>query len=70
MTTEQPIGPESPRRVTVTRGRRGWEVSEERGDGVVHRAIYTDWHRVERAIGIHGPEPARFGQRSSTIDFE
>ena len=70
MTTEQPSAPESRRRVTVTRSRNGWEVSEQLDNGVVHRVTYTDWHRVERAIGIHGPEPARFGQPSSIIDFE
>ena len=72
MTTDQSTAPHSPRRVTVTRGRHGWEVREERDNGVVHSATYTDWHRVERAIGLHGPDPARFGDRhrSSTIDFE
>ena len=72
MTTHESPAADSSRRVTVTRGRHGWEVREERDNGVVHRAVYTDWHRVERAIGLHGPEPARFGEhhRSSTIDFE
>jgi hypothetical protein len=50
--------PEAPRRVTVTRVRRGWEVSEERNNQVVRRSLFTDWHRVERAIGLHGPGPA------------
>jgi|SoiMethySBSTD1v2_1073268.scaffolds.fasta_scaffold1582138_2 hypothetical protein len=72
MTTDQLPTPDAPRRVTVTRGRHGWEVKEERDNVVVHSATYTDWHRVERAIGIHGAEPARFGDphRSSTVDFE
>lgn len=70
MTTHELPAPDA-RRVTVTRSLHGWEVKEERDNGVVHRAVYTDWHRVERAIGIHG-EPVRFGesQRSSTIDAE
>jgi hypothetical protein len=71
MTTDQSTAPEAPRRVTVTRGRNGWEVKEEGDNGVIHRATYTDWHRVERAIGLHGPDPARFGgRRPSIIDFE
>ena len=72
MTPHQTPEPDRSRRVTVTRGRHGWEVTEERDNVVVHSATYTDWHRVERAIGIHGAEPARFGDRhrSSTTDFE
>lgn len=30
----------------------GWEVREERDDEVVRRVLYTDWHRVERAIQV------------------
>ncbi len=29
--------------------RSGWEVREEEDDRLVARAVYTDWHRVERA---------------------
>jgi hypothetical protein len=41
-------GPSS--RVVVTRSARGWELKEERDHRVVREAIYTDWHRVERAV--------------------
>jgi hypothetical protein len=52
MTTHEAPAPDASRRVTVTRGRHGWEVKEERGNVVVHSATYTDWHRVERAAGF------------------
>jgi hypothetical protein len=55
MTSKNFPAPEAPLRVTVTRMPQGWEVSEERGNSVVRRAMFTDWHRVERAIGLHGP---------------
>ena len=29
--------------------RAGWEVREEEDDRLLTRAVYTDWHRVERA---------------------
>ena len=63
MTTYESTLPEGPWRVKVTRSQHGWEVREERNNEVVRSATYTDWHRVERAIGIHGPAPARFGSR-------
>ena len=28
----------------------GWEVRVEEDSRLVHRARYTDWHRVERAL--------------------
>ena len=28
----------------------GWEVRIEEDSRLVHRACYTDWHRVERAL--------------------
>jgi hypothetical protein len=34
------------------RGADGWEVREEQDDLVLKRVCYTDWHRVERALGI------------------
>jgi hypothetical protein len=37
------------RRVTVTRSPGGWLLQEEDA-GVVRERLYTDWHRVERAI--------------------
>ena len=69
MTTDRSSTPESPRRVTVTRSPHGWEVKEERDNGVVRSATYTDWHRVERLIGLHGPAFID-RHRSSTKDFE
>ena len=38
------------KRVSVTHGRHGWIVMVMKGDEVVRRVNYTDWHRVERAI--------------------
>jgi hypothetical protein len=34
------------------RGRDGWEVQDVQDDRVLKQAVYTDWHRVERALGI------------------
>jgi len=28
----------------------GWELTIEEDDAVVSRVLYTDWHRVERAL--------------------
>jgi hypothetical protein len=39
-------------RITLTKGRTGWEVREERDDTVVKRTTYSDWHRAERAIQV------------------
>lgn len=50
---EQPAA-SRPRRVTVTHGEHGWEVMEQHDNNVVRRASYTDWHRVERAVGRLG----------------
>jgi hypothetical protein len=69
MTTDSSSAPESPRRVTVTRSVHGWEVKEEQGNRVVRSATYTDWHRVERLVGLHGPAFSD-RHRSSTIDVE
>jgi hypothetical protein len=33
-------------------GAEGWEVREEQDERVVRQVRYTDWHRVERALGI------------------
>lgn len=30
----------------------GWEVREEQDEQIVRQVRYTDWHRVERALGI------------------
>jgi hypothetical protein len=45
--------PRETRRVTVTRIQHGWEVLEQENDCVIRRALLTDWHRVERAMGLH-----------------
>jgi hypothetical protein len=48
----RPSGPNL--RVTVTRAeQQGWEVMEERDNRVVRRVNYTDWHRVERRLGLN-----------------
>jgi hypothetical protein len=33
-------------------GRDGWEVREEQDERVLRQVRYTDWHRVERALGM------------------
>ena len=39
------------RRFTITdTGLSGWEVREEANSHVVKHVLYTDWHRVERAM--------------------
>jgi hypothetical protein len=58
MTIEDVTPHGSTRRVTVTKGRHGWEVTERHGDQIVRRAHYTDWHRLERAIGLHQADAA------------
>jgi hypothetical protein len=66
MTAPESPTPDPGRRVTVTRAaRQGWVVSEERGDRVVRRVTYTDWHRVERALGLH-----RAGRAADEADGE
>jgi hypothetical protein len=37
------------KRFTITRGGTGWEIRVEYDSHIVHKHIYTDWHRVERA---------------------
>jgi hypothetical protein len=34
------------------RGHGGWEVKDEQDDRVLKHAVYTDWHRVERALNM------------------
>jgi len=38
--------------ITVTRSPSGWEVSETRDATLVRRHVYSDWHRVERAVHV------------------
>jgi hypothetical protein len=40
------------KRLTVHRGRVGWELREEVGSQVVRTSTCTDWHRVERAMQV------------------
>ena len=37
------------RRYTIQTTAAGWEVREEQDSQVVRRALYQDWHRVERS---------------------
>ena len=46
------------RRFTIRHLRPGWEVRDESDRGVLKRVIYSDWHRVERAIAIFEQEEA------------
>jgi hypothetical protein len=46
-------------RFTITKGRAGWDVRQERDDTVVKRVNYMDWHRVERAIHVFELEKLR-----------
>ena len=36
------------RRYSIAATHTGWEVREERGNTVVRKELYRDWHRVER----------------------
>jgi len=39
------------KRFSITEaGGFGWEVTEEQDSAIVRRILYTDWHRVERAL--------------------
>jgi hypothetical protein len=38
--------------VVVVRQNHGWEVREERDHEVIRTTLYTDWHRVERAVQV------------------
>ncbi len=41
------------RRFTISdAGQDGWEVRVEQDAAIVRRLCYTDWHRVERALGV------------------
>jgi hypothetical protein len=53
-------------RFTLTKGRTGWDVREERDDTVVRRMHYSDWHRVERAIQVF--ELARRQESLESLD--
>ena len=36
----------------VARGGDGWDVKDEQDNQVLKHAVYTDWHRVERALNM------------------
>ena len=46
-------------------GSDGWEVRVMQDRDVVRRTCYSDWHRVERAIGVRTVVPTRSRYRSS-----
>ena len=50
MEREQAIQQDTHTRLKVTRQPAGWEVREERDAEVIKTSIYSDWHRVERAV--------------------
>jgi len=52
VTADQTPQQHQPYRVTVVRQPHGWEVREERDREVVRTTLYTDWHRVERAVQV------------------
>ena len=33
-------------------GASGWEVRDQTDGSIVKRAVYDDWHRVERALAL------------------
>ena len=37
-------------RLVVTHQSRGWKVRQQEDERTVSDAVYTDWHRVERAV--------------------
>jgi hypothetical protein len=40
------------RRYSIATTDNGWEVREERGNAIVRKDRYQDWHRVERVRRI------------------
>jgi hypothetical protein len=41
------------RKFSVSERRRdGWEVRDEQDDHLLKHVVYTDWHRVERAMSV------------------
>jgi hypothetical protein len=38
------------------RRRDGWEIRAEEDNRVLKHAVYTDWHRVERAVSMFNLE--------------
>jgi hypothetical protein len=46
--------------IVVNQTHAGWEVRTERDGVVIKRRVYSDWHRVERAVQwfdqiVHNP---------------
>ena len=45
------------KKVTVTRGPAGWDLTEIHDSLIVRQQTYTDWHRVERALQVFSLRP-------------
>lgn len=52
--------------ITVNRSPGGWEVSERLDSTLVRHHVYSDWHRVERAMQVFEWQVARRDDRQST----
>ena len=50
------------KRFSIVQTGRFWEVLEELDSRVVRRAVYDDWHRVERAKRVFTQEVASLCQ--------
>jgi hypothetical protein len=56
------------KRYTVRReGSEGWEARVEQDSAVVRSVHYTDWHRVERAVGIMAQEVSALEEVGWTV---
>jgi hypothetical protein len=53
MVTEVPVTPPPPPELKVVRLSNGWEIREMQNDHIVRSSLYTDWHRVERALQVY-----------------
>jgi hypothetical protein len=52
------------RRFSILRaGERGWEIREEADSKVVRQALYSDWHRVERAMTRFALQVSQLAQK-------
>jgi hypothetical protein len=52
MVTEPHPASRPHKRLTVHRGKVGWELREEVDSRIVRTATLRDWHRVERALAV------------------
>jgi hypothetical protein len=56
------------RKFTVSDRRRdGWEIRAEEDNRVLKQAVYTDWHRVERALSLFTLEIGELESRGWAI---